>query len=137
MSIELQPDKPVFPISVAADLVGLNCATLRTYEKEGLLTLARRGTAKRPYSLRDVERLQFLFYLTRVQRIGIPGCRYILDLLDRLCEEDRKALLAEAAKAVRELPDSAPEEDVVPPPATEEPSPKAAAGRKRTTKPKA
>ena len=109
---------------------------MRTYEKEGLLNLTRRGTAKRLYSLRDVERLQFLFYLTRVQRIGIPGCRYILDLLDRVCEEDRTVLLAEAAKAVQELPESRrkglSEEDLVPPVARDDQGAKAPpAGRKR------
>lgn len=107
MPIELDPDKPVFSIGVAADLVGLNRATLRAYEKAGLLSLRRNGTAKRLYSLSDLERLRYLFYLTKIRRIGIPGSRYMIEILDRVCESDRAALLSESEDAVKGLTEKA------------------------------
>ena len=107
MPIQLDSDKPLFSIGVAADLVGLNRATLRAYEKAGLLNLHRDGTAKRLYSLNDLERLHYLFYLTKIRRIGIAGSRYMLEILDRVCEKDRMALLAEAEDAVTGLTEKA------------------------------
>lgn len=107
MPIELDPSKPVFSIGVAAELVQLNRSTLRMYEKEGLLCLHRDGKAKRLYSLNDLERLRYLFYLTKIRRIGIPGSRYMLEILEQVCAEDRARLLAEADSAIEGLPDKA------------------------------
>ncbi len=52
------PTRPVYVISVAAELTGLHPQTLRTYERIGLITPGRTGGGGRRYSHRDIELLR-------------------------------------------------------------------------------
>ena len=51
-------DRPIYMISVAADLVGMHPQTLRIYENKGLVRPKRTPGNTRLYSERDLERLQ-------------------------------------------------------------------------------
>ena len=54
-------DRPVYTIRIAAQMVGVHQQTLRTYEREGLLTPARSAGRQRLYSEADIERLTASF----------------------------------------------------------------------------
>ena len=71
--------RPVFAISVAAELSGLSPQTLRTYEREGLLEPGRSAGGTRLYSGNDVERLREITALTR-SGLNLAGVRRVLEL---------------------------------------------------------
>ncbi len=60
-------ERPVFVISVAAELAGMHPQTLRMYERRGLLHPQRSAKNARRYSPADVERLR------RIQELGQTG----------------------------------------------------------------
>lgn len=86
----------VYVISVAAQLTGLHPQTLRTYEREGLITPDRTGGGGRRYSHHDIELLRLIADLTSAG-IGLEGVRRILDLERQLAalSAQNSALLAE------------------------------------------
>lgn len=96
------PDAAVYVISVAAELTGLHPQTLRTYERQGLITPGRTGGGGRRYSHRDIESLRVIADLT-AHGIGLEGVRRILDLENRLDAVTRRneELVAEVG-ALRE-----------------------------------
>lgn len=79
MAAQLDGDRGVYGISVAAELVGMGVQTLRLYEARGLLEPARTDGGTRRYSDND---------LTRLRRIGdlldaglnLAGISMVLDL---------------------------------------------------------
>jgi len=75
----VKSDEPIFPISVAAKLLGVHPRTIRIYEDEGLIIPARKGQ-KRYFSNDDIEWIQCLRHLIHEQGISIPGIKKLLDL---------------------------------------------------------
>jgi MerR family transcriptional regulator, heat shock protein HspR len=94
---ELNPERAVYVISVAAELSGLHPQTLRTYERLGLITPDRTVGGGRRYSHRDIELLRTIAELTSAG-IGIEGVRRLLDL-----EHQLTALRARNQELVAEL----------------------------------
>lgn len=90
------PDRGLFPISVAAELAGLHPQTLRIYEREGLLDPARSAGGTRRYSRRDIEKLAEICALT-ADGLNLAGIRRVLAL-----QEETRQLHAELAR-LREL----------------------------------
>ncbi|MDR7450950.1 MAG: MerR family transcriptional regulator [Armatimonadota bacterium] len=78
-----QDDRPVYVISVAADLTGLHPRTLRIYEEKGLVHPARRNNT-RLYSDRDLERVRLIRHLTQELGLNLAGVRVLLDVYERL-----------------------------------------------------
>ena len=66
MRQEHDSDRPLFMISVAAELAGMHPQTLRLYERRGLVRPQRTAKNTRRYSERDVERLQRIQELTEL-----------------------------------------------------------------------
>jgi len=79
MDTNIDSDKPIFPISVAAKLLDVHPRTLRIYEEEGLLKPARQGN-KRFFSQDDIEWVRCLRKLIHEEGISIPGVKRLLDL---------------------------------------------------------
>ena len=100
-------NRPLYMISVAAELAGLHPQTLRIYESKGLVTPQRTSGNTRMYSQADVDRLELISQLTD-EGINLAGVVRILDMRERMaaveCEMDamRKDLLA-ARERVHEL----------------------------------
>jgi MerR family transcriptional regulator/heat shock protein HspR len=80
---QITADRPIFTLSVAADLLGLHPRTLRIYEEKHLVMPARTGGNRRRYSQNDIQRFQFIRRLT-VGRVNLEGVRIILDMADEL-----------------------------------------------------
>lgn len=77
----LEADKPMFPISVVADILKVHQRTLRIYDDEQLLVPQRSSKNRRLYSLSDIERGKFIQYLTRELGINLAGIKIIFHLL--------------------------------------------------------
>lgn len=95
-------NRPLYMISVAADLAGVHPQTLRTYEQKGLITPQRTSGNTRMYSEADIERLAFVNELTS-EGINLAGVTRILDLQGRLDERD--AEIDALHRRVRKLAD--------------------------------
>lgn len=80
-------DRPLYMISVAAELAGVHPQTLRIYEQKGLVSPQRTRGNTRMYSQADIERLQLINELTD-EGINLAGVIRILDLKGRLDERD-------------------------------------------------
>jgi MerR family transcriptional regulator/heat shock protein HspR len=79
---ELNLDKPLFTLSVAADLLGVHPRTLMIYETERLVVPSRTKTNRRRYSQADIRKLEFIQYLTRKKGVNLAGVKAILELLE-------------------------------------------------------
>ena len=78
------PARPVYVISVAAELVRVHPRTLRIYELEGLLCPARTRTNIRLYSENDIRRVLWIRHLTRNMGVNLAGVRVLFELEERL-----------------------------------------------------
>jgi MerR family transcriptional regulator, heat shock protein HspR len=77
-------DRPIYMISVAADLVGMHPQTLRMYETKGLVRPHRTPGGTRLYSEADVERLRIVQRLTSELGLNLAGVELVLRLEDEL-----------------------------------------------------
>ncbi len=76
MGRDIDGNTPLYPIGVAAELLGVSPRTLREYEKEGLIKPARRG-GKRLFSKNDLEFIRNIrFYLEEVG-MTIPALKIL------------------------------------------------------------
>src|SRR3954462_5927470 len=78
------PTRPVYVISVAAELVRVHPRTLRIYELEGLICPARTRTNIRLYSENDIRRVLWIRHLTRNLGVNLAGVRVLFELEERL-----------------------------------------------------
>jgi DNA-binding transcriptional MerR regulator len=76
---EADPDRPVYGISVAAELVGTAPANLRLYEAKGLLSPYRSHGGTRRYSGNDVARLLEIGRLLNAG-VNLTGIQKVLEL---------------------------------------------------------
>lgn len=79
-----EKERPVYIISVAADIVGMHPQTLRLYEREGLVAPSRTSGKTRLYSERDVEKLKEIRRLTQELGVNLAGVEEIIRLRDEL-----------------------------------------------------
>ena len=86
-------NKPLYMISVAAELTGMHPQTLRVYESKGLVNPQRSGGNTRLYSRADIERLELINQLTD-EGINLAGVVRILDMKERAEERERITALA-------------------------------------------
>ena len=77
-------ERPIYMISVAAELVGMHPQTLRIYEAKGLVRPKRTAGNTRLYSERDVERLRVIQRLTTELGLNLSGVELALKLEDQL-----------------------------------------------------
>jgi MerR family transcriptional regulator/heat shock protein HspR len=77
-------DRPIYMISVAAELVGMHPQTLRMYETKGLVRPQRTPGGTRLYSEADLERLRIVQRLTSELGLNLAGVELVLRLEDEL-----------------------------------------------------
>ena len=73
--------KPLFTLSVTAEIMGVHPRTLMIYEAERLVVPARTKTNRRRFSQRDIKKLQFIRYLTNKKGVNLAGVAYILKII--------------------------------------------------------
>ena len=76
----MQDDKPVYPISVAAELLDVHPRTLRLYERHGLISPKRRGN-KRFFSNNDLQWIRCIREMIHQKGLNIEGIKRLLTLL--------------------------------------------------------
>src|ERR1700742_4673379 len=77
---QLDPQRGVYMISVAAELAGMHPQTLRIYETRGLITPQRSSGNTRLYSQEDVERLRRIQELTSEMGMNLAGVERVFAL---------------------------------------------------------
>jgi MerR family transcriptional regulator/heat shock protein HspR len=78
--IEVDPERGVFMISVAAELAEMHPQTLRMYETRGLIQPKRSPKGTRLYSQADVERLRRIQEMTAQLGLNLAGVERVLEL---------------------------------------------------------
>jgi MerR family transcriptional regulator, heat shock protein HspR len=78
--VELDTDRGVFMISVAAELANMHPQTLRMYEARGLIEPLRSPKGTRLYSQADVEKLRRIQELTAEAGLNLAGVERVLGL---------------------------------------------------------
>ncbi len=85
-------DRPIYMISIVAEMLDVHPQTLRTYEREGLVSPSRTGGTdkeglrggQRLYSREDVERLALILDLSKNLGVNRAGVDIILRMRQRL-----------------------------------------------------
>lgn len=129
----IDKDKPLYVISVAAELVDMHPQTLRLYERKGLIEPSRSAGKTRLYSQRNIEQLREIRRLTQELGVNLAGVEEIIKLRSKLDQlqsnmerrigqlqgqlEDRMgsirgALPAEIQDLAREMAGVAPDDDL-------------------------
>ncbi len=80
----MSKERPVYVISVAAELVSMHPQTLRLYERKGLVRPKRSAGKTRLYSERDIERLREIRRLTQELGVNLAGVEEIMRLKEEL-----------------------------------------------------
>lgn len=88
---ETSDQRPVYSMAVASELAGLPAATLRLYERKGLLTPSRTEGGTRRYSAEDIELLRRVSEL-QDDGVNLAGIGKVLEL-----EGENAVLRQEAA----------------------------------------
>jgi MerR family transcriptional regulator/heat shock protein HspR len=82
--------RPVFMISVAAELAEMHPQTLRMYERRGLIRPRRSSKSTRLYSLEDVEKLRRIQQLVAECGLNLAGVERVLEMEEQLAELQRR-----------------------------------------------
>ncbi len=98
---QIDSDRGVFMISVAAELAHMHPQTLRMYEARGLITPQRSPKNTRLYSQRDVERLRQIQRMTSEQGLNLAGVETVLEMEERV--ERMRAELDRTRRRAEEL----------------------------------
>ena len=100
-------EAPVYIISVAARMLGVQTQTLRYYERLGLIEPARTRGNQRVFSNNDIERVRRIRGLMDDLGVNLAGVEVVLKLLERLrdSEQDINRLKAEVNRLSTALGD--------------------------------
>jgi MerR family transcriptional regulator, heat shock protein HspR len=77
-------DRPVYVISVAAELTDMHPQTLRLYERKGLIRPGRSSGKTRLYSERDIDHLREIRRLTQELGVNLAGVEEVMKLRHEL-----------------------------------------------------
>src|SRR5690348_4971453 len=93
-------ERPMYMISVAAELVGMHPQTLRIYESKGLVRPGRTPGGTRLYSEKDLERLRVIQELTTEFGLNLAGVQRVLAMEDEM--DKLRARVARLERQMRE-----------------------------------
>lgn len=97
-------DAPLFVISVAAQLAGMHAQTLRSYDREGLVSPGRTTGGGRRYSHRDIELLREVQRLSQDEGVNRAGIRRIIELEAQV--DALRSRIAEMSDQIADLQDA-------------------------------
>src|SRR5579863_4814157 len=93
--VEVDAERGVFMISVAAELADMHPQTLRMYEARGLIEPKRSPKGTRLYSHADVERLRRIQEMTAELGMNLAGVERVFELEEKLGAMERKVRVLE------------------------------------------
>lgn len=96
--------EPLYMIGTVSKMYNIHPQTLRLYEKEGLLVPSRTKGKTRMYSEEDLERLEFILFLTREMGVNLAGVDAILRMKQQLedLQNQIQLLLTKLQEEIRE-----------------------------------
>lgn len=97
---DIDRERGVFMISVAAELAEMHPQTLRMYEARGLIQPQRSPKNTRLYSHEDVERLRRIQRMTATEGLNLAGVETVLAMEEEL-ERARRELRRMRARAAQ------------------------------------
>ena len=97
--VEVDSERGVFMISVAAELAEMHPQTLRMYESRGLIEPKRSPKGTRLYSHSDVERLRRIQEMTADMGMNLAGVEKVFELEEELESMARKVAMLERRAA--------------------------------------
>jgi MerR family transcriptional regulator/heat shock protein HspR len=74
-------NEPILSISVAAKLLNLHPRTVMLYERIGLISPHRTSTQRRLFSVKDLDELQFVKFLTKEKGVNLQGVKFIQEAI--------------------------------------------------------
>jgi len=77
-------DKPLYIISIVAEILDVHPQTLRQYERLGLIEPSRTVGNTRLYSEEDVDKLKFIMTLTKELGVNLAGVEVIMNMKDQI-----------------------------------------------------
>ena len=96
--MEMDERTPLFAITAAAELAGMNPQTLRQYDRLGLVSPTRTAGKTRRYSMKDVVQLREISRLSS-EGLNLEGIRRILELESQVDGLQRRVRDLEATLA--------------------------------------
>ena len=103
----IDPDQPILPISAAADILGIKPRMLRFYEDRGIIAPMRSSGNRRLYSMKDIDILAYVHYLTMIKGVNVAGVLEIQRILRRMKQATREAFMQEIQNEIKSLNDTA------------------------------
>jgi MerR family transcriptional regulator/heat shock protein HspR len=91
--------KPLYMISVVAEMLGVHPQTLRLYEREGFIKPSRTDGNTRLYSDSDVEGVRRVLHLTRDLGVNLAGVEVVLEMRRKM--EDMRLRNEELLEYIR------------------------------------
>lgn len=98
---EERDSRPVYMISVAAELAGVHPQTLRIYERRALIAPQRTPGGTRVYSDIDVARVRLIQELTQEFGLNLAGVERVMSLQDEV--ESLSSALDEMQRRVSQV----------------------------------
>ncbi len=78
--VRIDPETPVFIISVVSEMVSIPIWTLRKLDELGVVEPGRIGKKTRCYSQKQVNTLKYIHYLMEDKGVNISGIKVILEM---------------------------------------------------------
>lgn len=100
---EIDPNKPLYPIGVVAEILCISQRILRLYEVKNVIKPSRTYSNRRLYSQNDIQKIEYIHYLTHIKKVNLEGVKVIFNLLDKLKEEEREKLMSDLKLEIKAL----------------------------------
>ena len=78
--VKIDPQEPIYIISVVSELVGIPIWTLRKLDEMGVVCPKRLCKKTRCYSHKQIKKLSYVSYLMSERGVNISGIKIILEL---------------------------------------------------------
>jgi len=77
---KINPEDPLFVISIVSEMVGIPIWTLRKLDEMGIVHPMRLGKKTRCYSQKQIKKLNYVYFLMNEKGVNISGIRIILEM---------------------------------------------------------
>ncbi len=78
--VDIDPDDPLFVISVVSEMVDIPIWTLRKLDEFGIIEPERLGKKTRCYTKKQLKQLKYVHYLMEEKGVNIQGIKMILSM---------------------------------------------------------
>ena len=78
--MEIDPEQPLFIISIVSSMVSIPIWTLRKLDEMGVVEAERIGKKTRCYSKKQITQLKYIRFLMEEKHVNISGIKIILEI---------------------------------------------------------